>query len=164
MLLRRENLARLFLALLAAPAAVAFAAESDPTPPKADVPYMIYAGNLAETEHHEATEQRRDKRVTYTIPGATSPVRTPLAGPEFLLLSEDMDPGVLRLYGVESGNGRREISFRENRPKQNPQAHILSVFPVSDGLFRLRVDDSLERGEYCLTPEGTNDVFCFTVF
>ena len=165
MFLRRENLGRLFLAALAAPAAAVFAAEPDGNrPPKADVPYMIMAGNLTETEHVVATEERKNNQVTYVVPGATSSARTPLAGPEFLFLSEKLDPGVLRLYGFEARNGRREITFHEKRPKQNPVPHILSLFPVSAGLVRVRVDASLERGEYCLTPEGSNDVFCFTVF
>jgi len=164
MLLRRENLGRLLLVLLAMPAVGSFAADSDVPPSRADFPYLIHAGSLAETEHHQATEEKRNNQVTYVVPGATSSTRTPLAGPEFMFLGKELDPAVLRLYAFEVRNGRREISFRENRPKQNPQPHILSVFPVSEGLVRLRVDDSLERGEYCLTPEGTNDVFCFTVF
>lgn len=163
MFYRRKTLWGLLLALLAV-GAPALAEDGEPTPPKADVPYLLHAGNLVEAVRHQATEERKKNTVTYVVPGATSPARTPLAGPEFLFLSEKLDPNVLRLYGFEVRNGRREITFNEKKPKQNPQPHILSVFPVSKGLFKVRVDGSLERGEYCLTPDGSNDVFCFTVF
>jgi len=161
---RREKPWGVLLALLAAFAAPAFAEESAIAPPKADVPYLLHAGNLVEAIHTQATEERKKDTVTYVVPGVTSTTRTPLAGPEFVLLSEKLDPNTLRLYTFEVRNGRREISFNEKKRKQNPEPHILSVFPVSKGLFKVRVDGSLERGEYCLTPDGSNDVFCFTVF
>jgi hypothetical protein len=165
MLLRRRRLGAWVAGLLLVLAAPGFAAESDVTPPpKADVPFMIHAGNLTETEHLTATEERKKDLVTYVVPGAASAVRTPLAGPEFLLLSAKLDPNALQLYTFEVKNGRRQISFNEKKKKQNPQPHILSVFPVAAGLFKLRVDASLERGEYCMSPDGTNDVFCFAVF
>ena len=33
-----------------------------------------------------------------------------------------------------------------------------------DGLHKMEVDESLEPGEYSLSPEGSNRVFCFKVF
>ena len=164
MFYRREKSWGLLLVLLAVWAAPARAEESGLTPPKVDVPYLLHAGSLVEAVHIQATEERKKDTITYVVPGATSTARTPLAGPEFVLLSEKLDPNALRLYGFEVRNGRREISFNEKKRKQNPEPHILSVFPVSKGLFKVRVDGSLERGEYCLTPDGSNDVYCFTVF
>lgn len=164
MLQRQEKPRGLVLALLAAFAAPAFAEESGITPPKADVPYLLHAGSVVEIVHAQATEERKNNTVTYVVPGTTSTVRTPLAGPEFVLLSEKLDPNALRLYAFQVRNGRREISFNEKKRKENPEPLILSVFPVSKGLFKVRVDGSLERGEYGLTPDGSNDVFCFTVF
>jgi hypothetical protein len=164
MLQRREKLRGLFPVLLALLGLPAFAEESQLTPPKADVPYLLHAGALVETRHIAATEERKKNVLTYVVPGTTSNARTPLAGPEFVVLSEKLDPNVLRLYAFGVRNGRREISFNEKKRKQNPEPRILSVFPLSKGLFKVRVDDSLERGEYCLTPDGSNDVFCFTVF
>jgi len=35
---------------------------------------------------------------------------------------------------------------------------------VADGLYRIDVVDSLADGEYALSPDGANDVFCFEVF
>jgi hypothetical protein len=37
------------------------------------------------------------------------------------------------------------------------------VFRVHDKVFKIRVDESLESGQYCLSPEGANTVFCFGV-
>jgi hypothetical protein len=34
----------------------------------------------------------------------------------------------------------------------------------TDKLYRLEVEESLEPGEYALSPEGSNQVFCFQVF
>jgi hypothetical protein len=153
----------MFLTLLIAITAPAFAQDSE-TPPKADIPYLLHAGNLVETVKREATEEHKKNTVTYVVPGTTSTTRTPLAGPEFVLLKEKLDPNSLRLYAFEVRNGRREISFNEKKQKQNPVPYILSVFPLSKGLFKVRVDGSLPRGEYGLTPDGTNNVFCFTVF
>jgi hypothetical protein len=161
---RRERLWVLLSGLLALFAHAAVAEESKIAPGKPDVPYLLHAGNLVETIHVQATEERKNNTMTYVVPGATSTTRTPLAGPEFVLLSEKLDPNALRLYAFQVRNGRREISFNEKKRKENPEPHILSVFPLSKGLFKLRVDESLERGEYCLTPDGSNDVFCFTVF
>jgi hypothetical protein len=163
MLHRRAKPWGLFLTLLIVSAAVAFAEDSE-TPPKADIPYLVHAGNLVETAQREATEERKKNTVTYVVPGTTSTARTPLAGPEFILLKEKLDPSALRLYAFEVRNGHREISFNEKKQKQNPVPYILSVFPLSKGVFKVRVDGSLPRGEYGLTPDGTNDVFCFTVF
>jgi hypothetical protein len=163
MLQRRDGLWILF-ALPALFACGAFAEESKIAPGKADVPYLLHAGSLVETVHLQATEERKNNTVTYVVAGTTSTTRTPLAGPEFVLLSEKLDPNALLLYTFQVRNGRREISFNEKKRKENPEPHILSVFPLSKGLFKIRVDGSLPRGEYCLTPDGSNDVFCFTVF
>ncbi len=164
MLQRRENVWAICVVLLTAAAHPAFAAESQPTPPKADIPYILQAGNLVETVHTVVTEERKNNTVTYVVPGVTSPTRTPLAGPEFVFQSEKLDPNQLRLYDFEVRDGHREISFNEKKRKKNPEPRTLSVFPLSKGLFKVRVDESLERGEYCLTPDGSDDVFCFTVF
>lgn len=164
MFLRGEKRIGLWVALAAVFAAAAFAQNAEITPPKADIPYLLHAGNVVETVHFVAGEERKKNDLTYYVPGATSTTRTPLAGPEFLLLSEKLDPNSLRLYAFEVRNGRREITINEKKQKRNPVPLILSVFPVSKGLFKVRVDESLERGEYALTPDGSNDVFCFTVY
>jgi hypothetical protein len=40
----------------------------------------------------------------------------------------------------------------------------MEVTRLDGGLYKIEVDESLEKGEYSLTPEGSNQVFCFQVF
>jgi hypothetical protein len=133
-----------------------------PDPPKKDVPYIIHADNLLETESGEAKEEtRKDEQIAW-VPGPAAAVKTPLAGPEFLLESETIPPNRLQLYKMDSKDGRREVVLmRKKKPVARPL--ILSVFRVHDKLFKIRVDESLETGEYCLSPDGSNAVFCFAV-
>ncbi len=134
-----------------------------PSPGKADVPYLIHATNLIETEQSEAKEEERKDEFLFVIPGAASGVKTPLAGPEFLLRTENLDPGEIQLFRLESKNGRRELLYRKKKKILADPLHV-SVFPVSEGLVKIRVDESLPAGEYSLTPNGSNAVFCFAVY
>jgi len=134
-----------------------------PRPPKADVPYLKHAENLIPTESGEAKEEKGKKDdITYAVAGAASPVKTPLASPIFLLLSEKLSPQSLQLFRLESRNGRRELIVS---PKKPGKAIRVTVTRLSaDGLYRIEVGDSLEAGEYSLSPSESNQVFCFQVF
>ena len=134
-----------------------------PTPEKTDTPYLIHADNLVETETNEAIDESTEKEGKYAVPGATSPARTPLAVPEFYYLAEKLPPSTLQLYRFETVNGRREIVIRKKK-KILAEPYRVSLFLVKDKLVRLRVNDTLTEGEYCLTPDGSNAVFCFTVY
>ncbi len=136
---------------------------SGPRPPKPDVPYLMHADNLVETEVSEAKESQRKDETTYTIPGASSPARTPLAEPIFLLLSEKIAPESLELYKLEVKGGNRQITMSQKRRKGGPRPYKLTVTKLADKLFRIEVDEGmgLENGEYSLTPSGSNQVFCF---
>ncbi len=145
--------------------AVALSAQqyTGPRPPKPDVPFLVHADNLIETEVAEAREERKKDDILYTVPGAASPAKTPLASPIFLLLSEKLDPGRLQLYKLDSRNNQREILFKKKGGSARPIR--LSVTRLSsDNLYRIEVDESLENGEYSLTPDGSNAVFCFQVY
>jgi hypothetical protein len=133
-----------------------------PDPPKKDVPYIIHASLLLETEVNEAKQESRKDDQLYAIPGAASPVKTPLAGPEFLFRSDAIAPDKLQLYKVDSRNGRREIVIAHKK-KQVAMPIRMSVVRVHDNVFRIRVDAELDRGEYSLSPEGSDTVFCFAV-
>lgn len=138
---------------------------SGPRPPQKDLPYLLHADNLVETESAEAKEQRGKDGITYVISGANSKARTPLASPIFLLETEKLEAEKLQLYQLESREGRREITFFEKKKKNNPRPRNLEVKRLtSDNLYRIEVDEGLEKGEYSLTPEGSNQVFCFQVF
>ena len=152
------------LALLFVLAAGVTAQKYDgPRPPKPDLPYLKHATNLVPTEASEAKEEKGKKdEVTYAIPGAASSARTPLASPIFLLQSEKLNAQSLQLYRLESRNGRREITASPKKPMKPIRVDVTRL--DSAGLYRLEVTDSLEPGEYSLSPEGSNQVFCFTVF
>jgi hypothetical protein len=133
-----------------------------PFPPKPDVPYLKHAENLVATEATEAKEEKGKKDdITYIVAGASSSARTPLASPIFLLQTEKLTTASLTLYRLEIRNGHREITFS---PKKQPKAIRMEATRVGDKLFRLEVEDSLEPGEYSITPEGSNQVFCFQVY
>jgi hypothetical protein len=152
-----------FISLLLAMAAFAQPKYSGPMPPKPDVPYIIHADNLLSTEALEAREQKGKKdQITYIIPGAASSAKTPLASPIFLIQTQNLAADKLQLYKLEIKNGQREISFSK-RKQQAPI--IVNATPAgSAGLYRIEVEQTLQPGEYALTPEGSNQVFCFAVF
>lgn len=156
--MQRRVFALLFVAICAALAQK----YNGPRPPKPDLPYLKHADDLVPTEATEAKEQKLKKDdLLYTIAGPGSTAKTPLASPIFLFQSDKLMPDKLQLYKLEVKNGRREILFGA---KKRPQRIRLEVSRVEGNLYRMEVGESLERGEYSITPEGSNQVFCFQVF
>ncbi len=136
---------------------------SGPRPKKVDVPYLLHGDDLAETEAAEAREETRKDDKIYAIQGASSPARTPLAGPIFILKTDKLDASRLELFRLESKNGRREVTIsRKKKIVSRPLR--LSVSRLEDGLYRIEVDQSLENGEYALSPSESNQSFCFQVY
>ena len=134
-----------------------------PRPAKPDVPYLVHADNLVETETTEAKEEKRKDDVTYVVSGAASSAKTPLAGPRFIFQSEKLDVANLKLYRFEVKNGHREVFFAHNG-KNSAKPRRMNPTAVGGGLYRIEVEESLENGEYGITPEGSNQVFCFQVY
>lgn len=162
--MRHSVLACLALLLAAAVPAQSQAKYSGPTPPKPDTPYLLHAADLVPLEAADAKEQQRKDDIAYQMPGAESPVKTPLPSPIFLFDSQKITPEQLELYKVEAKNGQREIVFSKKKRDKNPQTLRLSIQRLTNNLYRLEVVQSLENGEYCLTPNGSNQVFCFQEF
>ena len=135
-----------------------------PRPPKADVPYLVHASNLIPTEATEAQQEGKKDEPTYSVAGAASPVRTPLAEPIFLLRSEKIKPDTLELYRFEVKNGRRQITLSKKR-KDNSGPFHLSITKLDKDLYRVEADEALENGEYSLSPNtSANAVFCFQIY
>lgn len=132
-------------------------------PPKQDIPYLIHGSEIRELEQAQARQEETKKQLVFWIPGAAASVKTPLAAPEFLIDSKDIDPRDLRLYGFEVSKGRREILFRKNK-KIVAEPFFLQLDGVEARVVRIRTGASLPPGEYTLTPEGSNAVFTFAVF
>ncbi|MBV6433465.1 MAG: hypothetical protein IANPNBLG_03643 [Bryobacteraceae bacterium] len=152
------------LALAAAlPAAEKY---TGPRPPKPDLIYIVHASNLVPTEQAEATEGKKKDDTIYTVSGAESPAKTPVAEPIFILESKSLSPERVQLYRMEVKNGQREIVFPPpgKRRKDAPRPMHLSLRRLGDGLYRIEANEFLPNGEYALSPEGSNTVFCFQVY
>jgi hypothetical protein len=135
-----------------------------PRPPKQDVLYLVHADNLIETETAKAQEETKKSDTTYSIPGANSSARTPLAEPIFLIDADKISPERLELYRLDARNGRREITLSGRRSKNGGRPIHTTVTPLGNHLYRVEAAEMLENGEYVLTPSGSNQVFCFEVY
>jgi hypothetical protein len=145
-------------------AAMAFGQKyTGPQPEKADLPYLIHADVLVPTEATDAKEEARKDDVIYVVEGATSSATTPLASPAFLIRADQLVADKLEVYKLESKNGRREILF-SHKKKQVARPVSCTASRVCDDLYKLEVDVSLGKGEYSITPNGSNQVFCFRVY
>jgi hypothetical protein len=162
----RDNLLmrhRLVPALLVSCGALIAQKYTGPVPPKPDVPYLLHADNLVSTEVSEAREEGKKDDITYVISGAASPVKTPLASPIFLFRADKLEPDKLEMYRLDVRNGRREVAF-SRRKRKTARPIRISVHPLGESYYRLEIDETLENGEYSITPGGSNQVFCFSVF
>ncbi len=127
--------------------------------------YLVHADNLIPTEVLDANQESGKKdETTYTIAGAGGVARTPLAEPIFLLQSEKIVPDRLELYRLEVKNGHREISMSKGRRRGGTRALHLQVTKLDGNLYKVEADEPLENGEYSISPNDSNHVFCFTVY
>jgi hypothetical protein len=151
---------RLAVVLMVSLAAMAAEKYDGPRPPRPDLPYLVHADNLIPTEALEA----KDESGLYTVPGANSTARTPLAEPIFLMESDKVLPERLELYRWEVKGGRRELASGKGKRKGAMRALHLSVTKVDGRLYRVEASEPLENGEYSLSPNDSNKVFCFEVY
>ena len=108
-------------------------------------------------------ERSSGRRGRFTVP-IRRWYKTPLASPILLIQAVKLQPDRLQLYKLESKNGQREILFSRKK-KVTAKALIVEVSRLtSDNIYRIEVDQTLENGEYSLSPEGSNQVFCFAVY
>lgn len=133
-----------------------------PRPPKPDIPYLVHANHLVETEVAQAQEKSGKRESTYTIEGAASPARTPLAEPIFIIQTNQISPESLELYRLEVKGGNRQVVLSGRRHDYGPY-HML-VTRLGQGLYKIEADEPLENGEYSLSPNGSNRVFCFEIY
>jgi hypothetical protein len=144
---------------------LALAAEkyAGPRPPQPDIPYLLHASKLIPTEVVEAREEQKKNESTYIIPGASSPAKTPLAEPIFLMEADKINPERLELYRLEVKGGQREITVSQKR-RGGPRPLKLSVTRIDGRLFRVEAGEMLENGQYSLSPSDSNTAFCFEVY
>jgi hypothetical protein len=142
-------------------AAAVFGQKYDgPHPPKPDMIYLVHADNLIPTETMEA----RQEKMTFVIPGTSSPARTPLAEPIFIIDADKISPQNLELYKVDVKGGKREVTLSQHRTRGGTKALRLTVTPLEGRLYKIEADEELENGQYAITPQGSNTVFCFEIY
>lgn len=135
-----------------------------PIPPKADVPYLLHASNLIETETQQAHQEEKKNETTFWINGESSPARTPIAEPIFIMRAEKLRPESIELYRFEVKNGRRELTLKQNPKDDDAHPLHITVTRIGDRLYRVEASEVLPNGEYSLSPNGTNEVFSFEVY
>jgi hypothetical protein len=135
-----------------------------PKPPKPDVLYLVHGDTLVPTEVTEAKQDTKKNDVTYTIAGVSSPARTPLAEPIFIIESDKIQPQGLELYKMEVKSGHREVTMALRRTRGGSKPLRLSVTRLDRGLYRVEADQEMENGQYAISPNGANTVFCFEVY
>jgi hypothetical protein len=146
-------------------AGVAFAQKYDgPRPPKKDVIYLLHADNLVPTEMGDATPEGKKNDPVYTFPGASSPARTPLAEPIFILDSDKITPESVELYKMDVKSGHREVKVSGGSRRSGTKALRLSVTKLDRGLYKMEAAETLDPGQYALSPSSGNHVFCFEVY
>jgi hypothetical protein len=136
---------------------------SGPMPPKPDVLYLMHANNLVETEAGQARQENHKNDTTYVVSGASSPARTPLAEPVFIVDARQIAPEHLELYKLEVKNGNREVSISPKGRRTGVRLY-LTVTKLSGRLYKIEASTPLENGQYAISPSDGNSVFCFEVY
>ena len=138
-----------------------------PIPPKTDIPYLLHADHLVETEAGEAKEETKKDSVVAILPGASSPVRTPLAEPIFIIKTQKLSAERISAFKLDVKNGSREVVInsqgrRKSRDLTKPI--FVNVTRLGDNLYKIEIDQMLENGEYTLSPEGSSQTFSFEIY
>ena len=134
-----------------------------PKPEKKDVPYLIHASTLVQTEIARPVPKEDGGMTTWSIPGESSLAKTPLALPAFVIDAAAVAPLKLQLYRFELKGAHRELTLAKNGPGET-QPILITVANLSGTLYRIEVVNEVENGEYGLTVPGSNQFFCFSVF
>lgn len=115
-----------------------------------------------ETDPGEAQASDRKDATVYTVPGASAKANTPLAEPIFLISTRKLQPERLAIYRFEVRGGQREVIIPK-KGRGGPRPYRVVVTRLDEGLYRIEAAETLEPGEYALTPDDSNLVFCFRV-
>lgn len=135
-----------------------------PVPAKADVPYLLHASTLMETQASEAKSETKKNATLYSVEGAASTAKTPLAEPIFIIRIEKLDPDKIEMYKFEVVKGRRELEIKDRPGKNDPHPLHVAVTKLGRDLYKIEASEVLPNGEYSLSPSGSNQVFSFQVY
>jgi hypothetical protein len=163
--MRAFPLLGLFLLTLLAQPLDAQRKYAGPRPPKADVPFLLTLDKLTELESGMAAQSESKDAMVFTVDKAGSSVKSPMPEPIFLFQADKLNPERLSLYKMTVANGKRTLTFPTGkRAKNAPKPVYFLVTPLDGSLFKIEVNEYTEAGEYCFSPDGSNQVFCFTTF
>jgi hypothetical protein len=159
--MRRQVAVVVFFAVCAA---LGFTQESysGPRPPKKDLPYLLEASKLIPAEVVSKTGSEADRQSVFSVPGTTSPAKTPLPEPIFLFSPDQLHADQFLLRKLESKDGHRELTLRSKAA--DDQDLRLTVRKLAPDLYRIEADEMLEPGQYALVPQGGSVIFCFDVY
>lgn len=156
---------RLVFALMACVAMMAQSQKyTGPRPPKPDVPYLLHADKLIELDSGTAREEQKKDDTVYIMAGTTAQAKTPMAEPIFVMTGEKLSADRLALWRLVVKGGNRELTMSKKARRDGPRPIRVTATKLSDGLYKIEAQEFCENGEYCLSPEGSNQVFCFSVY
>jgi hypothetical protein len=135
-----------------------------PIPAKADVPYLLHASTLVETQASEAKQETKKNATLYWVEGAASSAKTPLAEPIFIIRVEKLNPDKIEMYQFAVNKGRRELEIKDRPGKNDPHPLHVAVTKLGKDLYKIEASEVLPNGEYSLSPSGSNQVFSFQVY
>lgn len=135
-----------------------------PVPPKPDVPYLLHASTLVETEVQEARKEAKKNETLYWVNGVASPARTPLAEPIFIIKVQNMKPEKIEMYRFTAKKDRRELLLKDNPKKGDAAPLHVNVTKLGRDIYKIEAAEVLENGEYSLSPDDSNQVFSFQVY
>ncbi len=135
-----------------------------PKPSKTDIPYLMHADTLVETDAAEAREETRKDATVAVVPGPAATAKTPLAEPIFIIRTDKISAERLSAFKMEVKNGNREVVVTQKKGRNAGKPIYLNATRLGDNLWKVEVDQSLENGQYTLSPEGSNQTFSFEVY
>ncbi len=137
-----------------------------PRPDTTDMPFLLHASKLVALDVGEAKEETRKDGMGGQVAGAAAKARTPMAEPIFIMETKNIDAEKMELYRFEVKNGNREVFFPSNgkKSKQGARPIRLTITRQAPNLYRIEAAETLEPGEYSLSPSGSSKVFCFQVY
>jgi hypothetical protein len=136
---------------------------SGPRPPQKDLPYLLEGDRLIPAEVQQTTQTKSKEGETFSVPGTTSPARTPLPEPIFLIAPQKLNAEQLALYHLQMKEGRRDVVIGKKEDDESQNLRV-ALRKLEEGLYRIEATHMLEPGEYALSPQGDNTAFCFTVY
>ena len=70
----------------------------------------------------------------------------------------------IQAYNLQVKNGNRELVVGAKKSRNISRPIFVQVTRLADRLYQIEIDQTLENGEYCLSPDGENTTFAFQIY